>query len=99
MQTVIYVGCGLFFYFAAFLVVGGIGSLIFGNWAIKKVGTFFEYSIAQGMQLYYPDMYYNLTKGGWLYKAAFIVLWPVMLTRYFVVSAKSLVRLSKRYNW
>lgn len=99
METTIYIGCGLFFYFAAFLVIGGIGMLIFAKRFIKKYGPFFEYTLAQGLRLYYPEIYYNLVDKVWWYRILFVIAWPVMLTKFFVASAKSLNRLAKLYHW
>ena len=98
--TIAYAGLGIIGYFMAYMVISCIAVTIWKNWAWKEAGYFWEYSLNEGLKMYYPGFWQIIRYQNFLYSALYIIAWPLMVPGQMIINTKALRRvMSREYYW
>ncbi len=100
VETMAWVYIGVVAYAVAYLVVGCGLTGLWKMWATHKVGIFWDYSINEGLKLYYPEIWYFVYGYPKIYSVTYVILWPIMVPLQLVLMTRVLNRLaSGRYYY
>lgn len=98
-QNLIYTFIGMVGYFVAYLVIGCGMTAIWKAWAHGKAGVFWEYSMNEGLRIYYPGVWWFVRECHKLYTVIYILLWPIMVPGQLIMMTKVMRRLMYRRYW
>ena len=98
-QNYIYAFMGMIGYFVAYLVIGCGMTAIWKEWAIEKAGIFWDYSMSEGLRLYYYRIWRFVREYHKLYSVIRILIWPIMVPVRLVMMTKAMRRLMCRKYW
>lgn len=98
-EQMVYIFVGVVMYLWAYAVIGCSATLIWKNWAWRKAGQFWDYSLNEGLKQYYPGVWYFVKRRHFLYSAMYIILWPVMVPGQMAMNTKVLRRVMSREYW
>ncbi len=94
--TMVYIYFGLVAYAIGYLLVSFTVGTIFGNWAWKQVGEFWEYTYSEGLKAYFPNYWDWMRASKIRYSILYIGLWPIMIPLQTVIDVKAIRRVMFR---
>lgn len=96
MEQVAYTIIGILVYFVVYIMVGILTTGLWAMWARKKVGEFWEYTLSEGLRVYYPDFWCFIRFHNILYSVVYVGLWPIMIPLQTVTDTKVIRRVMFR---